>query len=199
MNNDRNYTLGGFLETENVGLEAEEAILWPNDIEYSRSLLEDLGVEKVVGLSDVDYLDENPSDRHIIEITDVHNYDKSDFDLEYGRKISDDVLRSVSDELDEDLFEYDFPFIDEREHVLGNAFRRLAGNSDDLLKKEDSEVVYSMRGFTQYQLPRLESDRRANQVSYAEKISRYLEQEGFETEIIEKPDFSQNTHLIGRR
>lgn len=185
-----------------VGLSPEKAALWPHESEVVRSLVEDAGVKKVVGMSPRGITYVGPDqDAVSVAWTTSHGYTGGGFDFEYGWAIADDTTTALDPQIDPEtnLHKYDYPDEDERDLALERAFSRITDTTDRLLKDEDATTLYSMAGTNRYQMPALEDDLLENQFRYAERISEHLEKKGFETEVIHNRDDSRHVYLAGRR
>lgn len=202
MNNQRSQTtqrLGDWLNE--VGIEPEKAVLWPQEPSLAKSLVEDAEAEKVVGLAPGGLSIPGRFDEVQVAYVDSHSYGEADFDLEYGWAIADDTINALEPQIEpeDNLHQYDYPDPDERDRALENAFSRIADTTDDLLREENAATVYNMDSFGRYELPNLAEDVVENQMSYAERLSDHLGDQGFDTEIIEDSGYLEKVHLVGRR
>lgn len=183
------------------GLEAQRAILWPMEPSLSASLLEDAGVETLVGLSPGGYPLPNHNDNIEVENNLSHDYGGTDFDLEYGWAVADDITRTIEPVIDpkDNLHTYDYSDLEERDNALDIAFSRLTDTTDRFLGKENSAVLYNLESINRYELPDLAESSQQNQIEYGERIAAHLEERGFESEVIPDPEYSRNVHVIGLR
>lgn len=193
-------TLGSWLTDRSI--EPDKAVLWPFEPGLANSLHEEASCDTIVGVSPhSSALIYQDLEGVQIAQTTSHRYPGSGFDLEYGWAVADDIVTALKPQIhsETNLHQYTYPDEQERNQALENAFSRLTDTTDRLLESEDASVLYNLESIGRYEMPQLDGDPAQNQVRYAERIAPYLEERGFETEIIEDLDFSRNTHVLGLR
>lgn len=202
MNNPKkeHQSLGDWMRE--YGIKPEQAVLWPIEPTLATSIIEDANAKTVTGLSPGGYPLPNRHPENLeVEDAFTHNYEGSDFDLEYGWAVADDVKSAIEPLVDPEnnLHQYEYPDQEERDRALNTAFSQLTDTTDRLLKNEGAAVFYNLESVGRYQLPDLAKEPSQNQIRYGERIATQLERRGFDAEIIEDPDYSRNTHVLGRR
>ncbi|MFB6116287.1 MAG: hypothetical protein ABEK10_02135 [Candidatus Nanosalina sp.] len=182
-------------------LDVEKAVLWPQEHQISENLVEEGDVDRVVDLTPrgTTYFGDHQEQISVVSTT-SHGYTGGDFDFEYGWAVADDRINALEPQIEPEtnLHQYEYADSEERDLTLERAFSRITDTTDRLLKESDSTVLYSMAGANRYQLPDL-GDSLDNQFRYAERISRQLEELGFDTEIIHEPEESKDVYLFGQR
>lgn len=182
-----------------MGIEPDKAFVWPHEDSIARNMMDEGGVEKIIGMTPKPGFTRAPEVS--VATVKTHNYTGSSFEFEYGWALGDDTISTLQSQIGEEtnLHQFDYQDTEQRDTVLSNAFERLASTSDRLLDDEDAALLYTMKGVNRYQMPELSEDVRENQLEYANRISSPLEEYGFETEIRFDPDASKQIYLSGQR
>ena len=182
-----------------MGIEPDEAFVWPHEERISKSLVDEGDVDNIVGMTPRSGFSRQPE--VTVAPVKTHDYTGTGFDFEYGWALGDDTTAALQTQIGEEtnLHTFDYSDPEQRDEVLDNAFRRLASTSDRLLNDEDSALLYTMKGVNRYQMPDLAEDSLDNQHEYANRIASRLEEHGFETEIHYNPEASSHIYLSGQR
>lgn len=193
---EKGFRVGEWMKE--MGIEAEKAVVWPHEKMVEESLIEEGEVGQVVGLTPKDGFSRKEGVAVASETS--HGYSGGNFDFEYGWALADDMITALKPLIEpkNNLHQFEYDDIEQRDKALDRAFERITSTSDRLLNVHDSAVLYSMDAINRYEMPELTGDVWRNQLEYAQRIASNLEDKGFETKIHYNQD-ARDIYLSGQR